>query len=108
MPRAWSGEGLVAGGGRCSRSLPTGGRGEPKQGEGPGVCVDEEDEAGAPAVLRGRAGACGEGLGLGLFPKRCEFARAWPHSSPACHPLCSHVGLWAAAMSGFWRAVPIC
>lgn len=66
------GEGLAEGGGvgcRCSLSLSTGGDCEPKQGADSSVCVDEEDEAGAPPVLCGRAGASGESLSLGLFPK---------------------------------------
>lgn len=68
-PRAGSRAGASA-----SLSLPTGGRGEPRRGEDPGVRVAEEGGAGAQPVLCGRAGARGEGLGLGGLPERCEFA----------------------------------
>lgn len=68
-PRAGSQAGASA-----SLSLPTGGRGEPRRGEDPGVRVAEEGGAGAQPVLCGRAGARGEGLGLGGLPERCEFA----------------------------------
>lgn len=68
-PRAGSRAGASA-----SLSLPTGGRGEPRRGEDPSVRVAEEGGAGAQPVLCGRAGARGEGLGLGGLPERCEFA----------------------------------
>lgn len=72
IPCAWNGEGLAEEGEvgcRCSLSLSTGGCCEQKQGADPSVCVDEEDEAGAPPVLCGCAGAGGEDISLGLFPK---------------------------------------
>lgn len=64
-------QGLVA---RCcqaqvSLSVLTGGCPGPQRGQDPSVCVDEEGEAGAQPVLRGRAGACGQGLGLGGLPE---------------------------------------
>lgn len=56
-----------------SPSVPAGGHCELQQGKDSGVRVDEADEAGTQPLLRGRAGARGEGLGLGCLPKRCEL-----------------------------------
>lgn len=73
-----------AAGHRASLFMSAGGCPEPQWGQDPSVCVDEGCEAGARPVLRGCAGARGQGLGLGGLPERCEFVfwsqplAAWP------------------------------
>lgn len=94
---------------RASLFVSAGGCPEPQWGQDPSVCVDEGREAGARPVLRGCAGARGQGLGLGGLPERCEFVfrsqllAAWPRIPfPA-------VGLGAeSGCEGSGGSVPVC